>query len=130
MNEAVTRETFGEAKLLGVQVKHPYDQETRARDESKIESVSVNVACLNLDEAVVVRLNTKVIPNIRKWGNVKFEGLVYSPTATANAFSDDSGNIRSFGQINERFIADNVLPLTPNDRVADENGEKVPIEKK
>lgn len=130
MNEAVVKETFGEVRLLGLQIRHPYDQETRTRDESQIESILANVACMNLDEAVTVQVNTQVVPNIRKWGHVKFEGLVYNPGATASSFTGDDGNVRSFGRVNERFIADNILPLTPGDRVADENGEKVSIEKK
>ena len=129
MNEAVVKETFGDAMLLGLVVRHPYDEITRTRVETEIESIQANIACSNLDESIVVNLDTKVIPNIKKWGKVRFEGLVYSPTASANSFTGNDGNARSFGRINDRFLATNIVAMTPADKVADENGEKVPLEK-
>ena len=124
LNEQAVVETFGETILLGVDVRHPYNEETRERDESVVERLTVRVAGKNLDDSVEVTLEDKTLPNVKNWGKVKFVGLVYSPTARANTFGNGE-NTRAFGQLNERFLAQRIEPLTPADRIADENGEKV-----
>lgn len=124
MNEACVKENLGEIMLLGSTVRHPYNETTREYDESIIESVTVNLACVNLDNSITVQLEEKEVPNVRNWGKVRVVGLVYSPSASANSFEDrNTGKSRSYGSINDRFTAVRIEPLTNADRKADENGE-------
>ncbi len=124
MNEACAKENLGEVMLLGVTARHPYNETTREYDESIIDSITVNLACTNLDNSITVQLEEKEMPNVKNWGKVRVAGLVYSPSATANSFEDrNTGKSRSYGSINDRFTAIRIEPLTPSDRKADENGE-------
>lgn len=126
MNEACVKENLGEVMLLGVTARHPYNEATREYNESVIESVTVNLACTNLDNSITVQLEEKEMPNVKNWGKVRLAGLVYSPSATANSFEDrNTGRQRSYGSINDRFTAVRIEPLTSADRKADENGEVV-----
>lgn len=126
MNEACVKENLGEVMLLGVTARHPYNETTREYDESIIDSITVNLACTNLDNSITVQLEEKEMPNVKNWGKVRVAGLVYSPSATANSFEDrNTGKSRSYGSINDRFTAIRIEPLTPSDRKADENGEMI-----
>lgn len=126
MNEACVKENLGEVMLLGVTARHPYNEATREYNESIIESVTVNLACTNLDNSITVQLEEKEMPNVKNWGKVRISGLVYSPSATANSFEDrNTGKSRSYGSINDRFTAIRIEALTPIDRKADENGQIV-----
>lgn len=126
MNESCVKENLGDVMLLGVSVRHPYNEATREYDENVIDSISVNLACTNLENSITVQLEETEVPNVKTWGNVRVAGLVYSPSATANSFEDRStGRQRSYGSINDRFNAVRIEPLTPADKKADANGEAV-----
>ncbi|EPI01464.1 hypothetical protein D920_00500 [Enterococcus faecalis 13-SD-W-01] len=126
MNGTCVKENLGEVMLLGVTTRHPYNETTREYNESVIESVTVNLACTNLDNSITVQLEEKEMPNVKNWGKVRVVGLVYSPSATANSFEDrNTGKSRSYGSINDRFTAVRIEPLTPADRQADENGQVI-----
>lgn len=126
MNETCVKENLGEVMLLGVTARHPYNETTREYDEAIIDSITVNLACTNLDNSITVQLEEKEMPNVKNWGKVRVAGLVYSPSATANSFEDrNTGKSRSYGSINDRFTAIRIEPLTPSDIKADENGEMI-----
>uniref|UniRef100_UPI00359C17D8 hypothetical protein n=2 Tax=Enterococcus faecalis TaxID=1351 RepID=UPI00359C17D8 len=123
MNEVCVKENLGDVMLLGVNVRHPYNSETRTYDETVIDSVTVNLACSKLENSISVNLEEKEVPNVKNWGKVRVAGLVYAPTASANSYEDQSGKMRSYGSINDRFTAVRIEPMTPADRKADENGQ-------
>lgn len=128
------RENLGEVMMLGYDIRHPYDNDKGETNEKVIDSITVHLACTNLSNSISVKLSSvkstqgeeirPKIPNVKNWGKVKIAGLIYSPSATANSFQDRStGQNRSYGSINDRFTATSIEPLTPADRIADENGE-------
>ncbi|MEL5938189.1 hypothetical protein WN865_01175 [Tetragenococcus halophilus] len=129
LSEQAAVDTLGETILLGVNVRHPYNEETRERDESVIERLRVRIAAKNLDDSIEIDLADKELPNVKNWGKVKIVNLEYNPTAIANTFGSGD-NVRSFGQLRENFNAVRIEPATPGDRAADENGEKTKEEKK
>ncbi|WP_139843836.1 hypothetical protein [Candidatus Enterococcus clewellii] len=124
MNESCQKENLGEVMLLGMNVRHPYNEATREYNEAVIDSITVNLACTNANDSITVQLEEKEIPNVKVWGRVRIAGLVYSPSASANSFEDrNTGRQRSYGSINDRFKAVRIEPLTAADKKADANGE-------
>ncbi|EPQ8037310.1 hypothetical protein IA826_02240 [Listeria seeligeri] len=132
MTKDVIKETFGEMKFMGMTIKRVYDPDSRLPEEEReISSVLVNLGAEKKNDMIVVALNPDEngkfqLPNVKKWGNVRFTNLVYDPRAAGNSMKDrSSGETRAWGTLNERFMADVVLPETDTDKLADENGEKM-----
>ncbi|HAO5955190.1 TPA: hypothetical protein IP990_002726 [Listeria monocytogenes] len=132
MTKDVIKETFGELKFMGMTIRRVYDPDLRLEeDEKEIASVLVNLGAEKKNDMIVVALNKDDhgefrLPNVKKWGNVKFSNLVYDPRAAGNAMKDrSSGETRAWGTLNERFLADLVMPESDADKLADENGEKM-----
>lgn len=120
MNESTIKENMGEVVYIGIDTRKVYDGEERKYTD-EILSLRVNLGCEKMEDSFTVEVLSKEIPNVKKWGRVKFEGLEYDPYPGVNSYERD-GATKSRGLINDRFRCERVLPATPADRKADEDG--------
>ncbi|MBC2369721.1 hypothetical protein HBP99_13825 [Listeria booriae] len=117
LTEQQKAQVLGEVRFIGAKVNHPF--EDGKRDESIIESVTFNLAAPMYGEAITLRVDTNEAPNIKPYGLVNITDLVYDPYAGVSTFGGQSR-----GKLMDRFTASSVLPASPSERLADENGEK------
>lgn len=132
-NEQNIKENFGEVLYIGAEVKREYKAGVEVEDQ-KIKSIAVNIGVTMQDKPILVRLvkptkdykfKNSDIPNIKKFGNVKFQTLEYDPKGVGNHMNNDDGGF-TWGTLDENFNAMKVLPATPADRLVDEKtGEKL-----
>ncbi|WP_088815660.1 MULTISPECIES: hypothetical protein [Listeria] len=124
------KETFGEIKFLGMVIRRKYDT-SLPEEQREITSVTVNLGAEHKNDTISVLLQQDEtgkfkLPNVKKWGNVTFDKLVYDPRAQGNSSRNrDSGESMTWGTLNDIFYTNQVLPASNADRIADENGEKI-----
>lgn len=124
MTADVVKETFGKVLLIGINQRFEYNQEKREYTDV-VQSTTINLGCEKMEDSFSVQVETSEIPNVKKWGEVAFDGLTYEPYATVNSYERD-GKTRNSGVLNERFKCVGIKAATPADKRADENGEVVP----
>lgn len=137
-NQENVKENFGDVYFIGVKVKRDYDRDLDEQDQ-RIKSISVNIGVDMMDEPLTVNVvrptkdyefKNDDIPNIKKWGKVRFEGLEYAPRALGNHSANDNGSDFVWGTLEENFNALKVLPATPADRKFDEKTGELLTDKK
>lgn len=123
MTKDVMKEQFGDMIFLGMEQRMEYDQQKKEYTDV-VQSTVVHVGCEKLENAIDIQVESPEIPNVKKWGKISFDGLEYAPYAGTSSYERD-GRTVTRAMLVDRFKCRAVMPATPNDRLADEDGVKL-----
>ncbi|MDR5566984.1 hypothetical protein [Paenibacillus larvae] len=120
MDDKMIEQTLGEVRFIGKKISNVYDAKGEKTDE--IDTITFDVGAplytsgSKEGSTIEVKVKTKEPPNIKPYGRIKLVNFVYDPYATVQSMRDSYR-----GVIVDRFTADAILPLTDDDKLANEN---------
>ncbi|MBF2389850.1 hypothetical protein IA525_03775 [Listeria seeligeri] len=117
LTEGQVQANLGELRFIGAKPQFGFEDGKRT---DVIETVTCNIGAPVVGGSIDIKLETNKVPNIKNYAVVKVVGLAYEPYATTTTFN---GNTRA--KMMDRFTGIEIVPVNANDRLADENGEKI-----
>lgn len=117
LTEGQVKQNLGEIRFIGAKGQYGYVNGERT---TEIEKVTVTIGAPQMNGSIEIKLETNKMPNIKPYAPIKVVGLAYDPYATTTSFNGDTR-----AKMMDRFSGIEVIPENPNDRLADENGEKI-----
>lgn len=101
VNKQLAGEILGKVIFLGTEPRYEYDNDKREYTDKMLSNV-VHLGCEKLADSISVQVETLEKVDIRKFAEVDFDGLIYSPYATVSSYNIGDA-VRSRGVLNERF---------------------------
>lgn len=124
MDDKMIEQTLGEVRFIGKKISQAYDKDGNKTDE--IDSVTFDIGAPLYESGnktgstIEVKVKTNEVPNIKPYGRIKLVNFEYDPYATVQSMRDSYR-----GVIVDRFTADAILPLTDDDKLADEKSGEI-----